>query len=159
MLFVKSALAVAAFWSFVHPLETTRLSPERSIVQSEPVKVSVRLPEGWSVTDNQVVPAVPLRSACQVHLSVYPDSDWNAVLAPVVRDATVSRVLHRIRGHVAVEGRKHSGSVSTELVFIDFEDVRPRTVAVWNVEHDDSAEGQQCQMSFAAMLGTTDVEP
>lgn len=145
--------------SFLHPLENIRLAPEHSIVQSDPLRVSVRLPEGWSVENGQVVPAAAVRSACQIHVSVYPDSDWNAALAPVVRDASVSRMLHRIGGHVAVDGRKHSGSAYEEMVFIDLEDIRPRTLAVWNIEYDNSAEGRQCQMSFDAMLRTTDVQP
>ena len=55
--------------------------------------------------------------------------------------------------------RKHSGSAFEELVFIDLEDVRPRTLTVWSMEYDNSDAGLQCQASFAAMLGTIDVQP
>lgn len=147
-------LLLAALWSVLNPFENIHLATERSVVQSEPLMVSVRLPEGWSIIDDQVVPGLPLRGACQIHTSMYGDSDWNAALAPTVRDAATERVLERLGGHVAVEARKHSASSTQETVFINLDDVRPNTFEVWSVESDSSAEGRQCKVAFEAMLGT-----
>jgi hypothetical protein len=153
-----TSLLLAALWSFLSPLSNIRLSAERTTVQSDPLRVSVRLPEDWSVEEGQVLPAAPLRSACQIRTSLYVDNDWNAALAPLVRDAAGSRVLEKIGGHVAVEYRRRDGTASKELVFIDLQDVRQKTFAVWNLVSDSSAEGRQCQMSFGAMLQTIDVQ-
>ncbi|HEX7140794.1 MAG TPA: hypothetical protein VF219_23275 [Vicinamibacterales bacterium] len=129
-----------------------RMSAERSVIESDPLKITARLPVGWSVEEGRVVPPVALRSDCQVHREMVHD-DWNRSLAAVMRDSAPTwRELMKIGGHVAVEYRTTVGSRTTTSVYINLEEIQPATFAVWSVETDNTDAGLQCQHEFSAFV-------
>jgi len=134
------------------------MNAERSVIESGPLTITARLPVGWSVDEERVVPPAVLRSDCQVHREIVHD-DWNRSLAAVMRDSAPTwRELMKIGGHVAVEYRTTVASRTTESVYINLEEIQPATFAVWSVETDDTAAGLQCQREFSALVGGLAIE-
>lgn len=130
----------------------------RSVIESEPLVVTARLPEGWTAEDGRVVPPASLRSVCEVRRHLVHD-DWNRSLAAAMRDtAPTGRELMRIGGHVAVDYRTTTGSRTKQSVYINLEEIQPSTFAVWTVETENTTAGWQCQSDFSVLVGSVRIE-
>jgi hypothetical protein len=143
------ALAASAFSLTVAP---------RSVIESEPLVVTARLPEGWTVDEGRIVPPEAMRAACRVSRTLFQDREWKSVVAAALREAPVWRELLKIGGHEAVWYRTTTASQLTESVYINLDSIEPVGVAIWRVEADKDDAGWKCQRDFAAFVGSLTID-
>ena len=115
-----------------------------------------RLPRGWTVADDTIVPSAACGSSGRVEIRFHRDQEWNAFLVAALgtdgRRPGQRQAVLRIGGHPAVwdEYATEDGKVTS--IYVNLSGLEPDSVAVLTSRQGLSPNERDCERQFLAVV-------
>ncbi|HEV7240146.1 MAG TPA: hypothetical protein VGQ36_12980 [Thermoanaerobaculia bacterium] len=123
--------------------------------------LQARMPRGWTIIDNAIVPPPALGSDCRVEVRFHRDHEWNDFLVAAL-DIGVHRpgrrkTVLKIGGHPAVSDRYVSGDDKVIKFYLNLSNLEPDSVAVLALREGLPLDEGDCELQFLALVHSVSI--